>query len=237
MPIPIDGIKKAEMITVEKRIALKVTKTIVKVDPWGEYKEMTVKRLEPVSDTRRRNLGMFGGKSYVNEGYVLVTNDYKMYWVSDKTGRLVVHSHLTPEKFKPLATGVKPESIRSIGLVRSPKKTVSSYDAVHRPNKDAAKKFDIKDIKKMNLRPSRLNSKISEFKPFELRFKIRLVKKIPGVKKEIEIEEKDLVLNNKNIRIIVKADYVSQLVDGYQNGRYGEGDKPWEYNLIWGMYR
>ncbi len=234
MPIPIDGIKNAEMITVKKTIALKQTTTTVKTDPWDEYKEMTVKPLEPVTDTMRKNLRRGGGRRHLNEGYVLVTTDYKMYWISDKNGRLMAHSPVTAENFKALATGIKPESIRSIRLVSYPKKTVSSYDYVCRPNKNVPKKID---YKKMRLRPSHSNSKISEFKPFELRFKIRLAKKVPGARKNIEIEEKDLVFNEKNTRMIVKADYVSPLVDGMDSARYGVGDKPWEYTIIRGIYQ
>lgn len=228
--IPIAQIKEAEMLIVNKTLAIDVTKTTEKSNPWDEYKEMTVKRLEAITDTMKQ----YNRDKVFNEGYVLITTDYKMYWISDNTGRLVAHSKLSKENFTPLATGVKPGTVRSIGLTGVSTITVSNYDWVSIPMKKPPKAADIKNIK---YKHNPYHSQTSEFKPFELRFKIRLVKEIPGVKDKIEIVEKDLVLNEKNTRTIVKADFLSQLADMMEDGRYGEGDKPWEYNMVRAMSR
>jgi len=234
MLIPIDGIKKVEMKTVEKEIIVKQTKIIEKpkTNPWDEYKEMTVKGLHPVSDLMKR----YRQGSRFNEGYVLITKDNKMYWISDDTGRLVAHSHVTRENFKVLATGVKPRIIWCIGLANHPGMIVANYDWVSVPPKNVPKRIDPNKLI-LNYKPVPYHTQSSEFELFELRFKIRLVKEIPGIKKKVEIEEKDLVLNDENIRTIVKADYVSQLVEMMEDARYGEGDKPWEYNIVRGMPR
>ncbi len=161
-----------------------------------------------------------------------VTNDNKMFFVSTTTGALTCHSKENKEGYKPMATRIPANWHGDLQIF-------SRFQVVTGNNisMDSKTEYfsDLSWYKSFaNANPNRNFTVITSKKlngNLNLTFEISLSKRIPGASAPIIINQRDLVLNSENIRLMFHAQNLDGAINAIGNPKYGKGELPWEYNL------
>jgi hypothetical protein len=168
-----------------------------------------------------------------SKGYVgFVTTDNKMVFVSTASGTLTCHSRENSEGFKPMATRI-PENwpgdlqihsqFRVYTGTNMHKESKIEYFSKLAWYKSFAEYPDAGNVSSI------VNKKLDE--KMNLVFELRLSKEVPGATAPIIIYQKDLILNEKTIRLMFYAQNIDSAINAIGNPKYGKGELPWEYEL------
>jgi hypothetical protein len=215
MKIARENIAKIEKVAIEKVLEM--------YDPTMEHES----RLKP-GFQELEYIPYPKSKEYI--GFVTIGN--KMVFISTTTGALTCHSKENKEGYKPMATRIPANWHGDLQIfsqfqvvtgdnVSMGSKTVYFSDLAWYKSFDNAnpdRNFNVISSKKLN---GELN----------LTFEISLSRLMPGASAPIIINQRDLVLNSKNIRLMFHAQSLDGALNAIGNPKYGKGELPWEYDL------
>jgi len=215
MKIPSEQIAKIEMITKEKILEM--------YDPSGEHEAQLKPGFQELDYSSYPK-----SKEYVG----IVTTDNKMFFISAAGGILTCHSRENREGYKPMATRIPenwPNDVRIYSQFQvytgnnmhmDSKTSDFSQSGFYKSHDDTASAGNV-----FMLFSKKLNDRLN------LVFELRLIKEVPGSAAPIIIYHKDLVLNEKTIRMMFYAQNIDSAINAIGNPKYGKGELPWEYEL------
>jgi hypothetical protein len=199
--------------------------------------EKIMEMYDPISEREAALKPAFKELDYTpypkSKGYVgFVTTDNKMVFVSTASGTLTCHSRENSEGFKPMATRI-PENwpgdlqihsqFRVYTGTNMHKESKIEYFSKLAWYKSFAEYPDAGNVSSI------VNKKLDE--KMNLVFELRLSKEVPGATAPIIIYQKDLILNEKTIRLMFYAQNIDSAINAIGNPKYGKGELPWEYEL------
>ncbi|MCX6557249.1 MAG: hypothetical protein NTW95_07475, partial [Candidatus Aminicenantes bacterium] len=189
MKIPSEQIAKIEMITKEKILEM--------YDPGAEHEAQLKPGFQELDYSPYPT-----SKEYIG----IVTTDNKMFFVSATSGTLTCHSRENREGYRPMATRIAENwpndvLIYSQFQVHTGNNTHMDSETSNFSQSGFYKSLDdaASAGNALMLFSKKLNDKL------HLVFELRLIKEVPGAAAPIIIFHKDLVLNEKTIRLMIYA--------------------------------